>query len=88
MKATVNRGDVIMVIKDFMETGIGRKNLNSLDISHDAIQFGIKSMRFILVLEELRVYKLKEKTIYTDDITEIIQERLRERFELEMGASL
>lgn len=76
----MNFSDVIMIVKDFFEREVGRKNLTHIDISGMQLELGIKSMRFVIDLENMSVARItygKEPVLYFDDACLLIQERLR-----------
>jgi len=78
MQKRVTYGDVVTMIKDLFEKEIGLKNLSFVELNGDTIEFGIHSMRFMLMITDLTVYRIKDNSAGIDDGSLIIQRRLRE----------
>ncbi len=81
MQKSLSMGQVVMAIKDLFEKEIGLKNLTHLELNDIFLEFGIKSMRFIVKLDTMEVNRITiglEPTMYFDAACEILQNRLRE----------
>jgi hypothetical protein len=76
----LNFSDVIMMVKEFFEREVGRKNLTHIDVHGTQLELGIKGMRFVIELENMEVLRIVYGTVprfYCDDACMLIQERLR-----------
>ena len=82
---------LVSMIQNFMEKQIGIKNLSYVDIRPDSIEFGIRAMRFLIVIGGMKCYRISStdsKTIYNDHSSIMIENRLREYLGEELGETI
>lgn len=79
---------VIMLIKNFLEKEIGAKNLSYVDVSSAGIEFGIRAMKFVIQFQGMSCHRLdaESQMLYNDSASVMIQNRLREHIEKQLGA--
>lgn len=84
----INLNSVIVLIQKFMEKEIGVKNLSYVDVSSAGIEFGIRAMKFVIQFQGMSCHRLdaESQMLYNDSASVMIQNRLHEHIEKQLGA--
>ena len=84
----INLTSIIELIQTFLEKEFGVKNLSYVDVSSAGIEFGVRAMRFVVQFQGIRCHRLDSESqmLYNDSASVMIQNRLREHIEKQLGA--
>jgi len=87
VQVTVEKMATLLV--NTLEKELGQKAINTVELQGEMLEFGVNAMRFVVDMQTLtvgRVFSEARPIVGTDNVSRIIQKRLRKIIKAELLA--